>query len=289
MTRFIIRTFKDIFSNFFLSAVTIVTIAFAVLIVSAFLLFFVNVEALLNSWVEDIRIMAYLNKDVPGDEISELQFRIEAIDGVKSVRFVSKEEALEELKTQLKHQASLLSHLKTNPLPDAFEVRVSREFQSWDKTETIAVRIGAMPQVADVEYGQQWLEKFTGFFNLFRLAASAMAGIFFMAAVFFVANTIRLVLYSRREEIEIMQLVGASDGFIKGPIYLIGMFQGALGGAFGLLTLMLAFRFLESNIGHTLSGIRICFLPPVMQLCIVIGSILIGWLGCYLSLRRFLK
>jgi cell division transport system permease protein len=140
-----------------------------------------------------------------------------------------------------------------------------------------------------VEYGQQWLEKFTGFFNLFRLAASAMAGIFFMAAVFFVANTIRLVLYSRREEIEIMQLVGASDGFIKGPIYVIGMFQGALGGVFGLLTLMLAFRFLESNIGTTLSGIRICFLPPVMQLCIVIGSIIIGWLGCYLSLRRFLK
>lgn len=289
MIRFIIRTFKDIFANFFLSAATIVTIAFAVLIVSTFLLFFINVEAMINGWVEDIRIMAYLKNEVSGDEISEIQFKIEATDGVKSVRFVSKEEALEQFRAQLKNQASLLDNLKKNPLPDAFEVRVMREFQSWDKMETIAVQIGTMVQVGDVEYGQQWLEKFTGLFNLFKLVSYAMAGLFFMAAVFFVANTIRLVLYSRREEIEIMQLVGASDGFIKGPIYVIGMFQGALGGALGLLGLMSAFRFLVSNIGQEFSGVRICFLPETMQVGIVIGSIVIGWLGCYLSLRRFLK
>jgi cell division transport system permease protein len=289
MIRFLIRAFKEIFSNLFLNAVTMVTIAFSVLMVSAFLLFFVNVEAMVSAWIQDIRIMAYLRQDVSGDDISEIQFKLEAIEGVKAVRFVSREEAMEEFRTQLKHQASLVQNLKENPLPDAFEIQVLPEFQSWDKTETIAIKINALLPIEDVEYGQQWLERFTSIFKLFELAGYALAGLFFMASVFFVSNTIRLALYSRRDEIEIMQLVGASDGFITGPMYFKGMFQGLLGGAIGLSVLFFAFRLISSNITQTFSEIQVCFLPVNLQIGIVVVSMMTGWLGCYLSLRRFLK
>jgi len=142
-----------------------------------------------------------------------------------------------------------------------------------------------------VEYGQRWLGQFSNVVNLFRLAGYTLAGLFFMAALFIVANTSRLILYSRREEIEVMRLVGATDGFIKAPFYIQGIIQGALGGLGGLAALLLAFLFVSSNIGYGLTTYisHIRFLSPLLSIAIVFSSMFVGWLGCYLSLKQFLK
>jgi cell division transport system permease protein len=128
-------------------------------------------------------------------------------------------------------------------------------------------------------------------FNLFRLASYGMGTLFFMAAIFIVANTIRLVIYSRRDEVEIMRLVGATDNFIKIPFYFEGIIQGALGAFFGLGLLYLAFLFISSNVEQgLLPGLfRITFLPPETLGWILLGSMAVGWLGCYISLKQFLK
>jgi cell division transport system permease protein len=259
--------------------------------VSAFILFFINTNEIMNFWKTGLRVMAYLKADVPRSEMLDLRHQIQTMSGVEGVKFISKEDALKQLKAQMKRQASLFDNLVKNPLPDAFEIRMSAAAQSWEKVEFLAAQIESMNAVEEVEYGQKWLGRFTQIFDLFTLTGYAMCTIFFMAAVFIMANTIRLVIYSRRDEIEIMRLVGAAERFIKIPFYIQGLLQGALGAAIGLAVLFVAFLFIAANIEQGFfSGLfNIQFLSPLVSGAVVLTSMLVGWLGSYLSLKQFLK
>ena len=285
------RAIQDIRDHRFLNSVTIITIAISILIVSAFALFFVNANEIINSWKKGIKIMVYLKPDTPETKISELIRKVQHMDGIRDVRFISKNEAFQELKKQMKRQSSLFENLKENPLPDAFEIRLKISFQNQEKVEILATRLESFPQVDEVEYGQRWLGQFTNFFNLFRLTGYAMGGLFFMAALLIVANTIRLVLYSRRDEVEIMRLVGATDSFIKAPFYIQGLIQGAFGGIIGLAALFVGFLLLSSSMERGISPglFTIRFLSPGAFCGIILGSTFVGWIGCYLSLKQFSK
>lgn len=235
--------------------------------------------------------MAYLKPGVPRSELSNLKQQIQAMAGVESLQFISKEEALAQLKAQMQRQASLFDNLDQNPLPDGFEIRISTANQSWEKVEFLATQIESLDAVEEVEYGQKWLGHFAQLFDLFTLSGYAMCIIFVMAAVFIIANTIRLVIYSRREEIEIMRLVGAAERFIKIPFYIQGLLQGALGAGIGLTILFVVFWFMVSNIekGFFSGLFNIRFLSPLISGVIFFTSILAGWLGSYISLKQYLK
>jgi cell division transport system permease protein len=291
MMIYYLRAIRDIRNNKFLNAVTVVTIALSIMIVSAFLLFFINANQLVNSWKKGIRVMAYLQPDMTALEISALKQQITGMAGVEEVRYISKQDALQLLRAHLKRQSSLLSDLKTNPLPDTFEIRLLPSARNDKKVEQLAVEIENLSTVDDVEYGQEWVGRLSYIVRLFRLTAFAMGGLFFMASVFIVANTIRLVLYSRHAEIDIMRLVGASDRFITAPFYIEGLILGALGGLCGILTLLVTFAIITARFegGFALGLMEIQFLPFGQVVAIIGCSMLIGWLGCYLSLKQFLK
>jgi cell division transport system permease protein len=285
------RALDDIFKNIFLNVITVITISLSILITSAFILFFINAGQIVNSWRQGLRIMAYLKPGVSNTDLAYLKQAIQSLDGVQRLRYIPREEALQRLKSQMQHQSSLFENLTENPLPDSFEIRMSTTADSWQKIESLAEKIEVLSQVEDVEYGQHWIGRFIHMFNLFRLAGYAMGTLFFMAAIFIVANTIRLVIYSRRDEVEIMRLVGATDNFIKIPFYFEGIIQGALGAFFGLSLLYVAFLFISTNAEQGLLPglIRITFLPPQTLGWILLGSMAVGWLGCYISLKQFLK
>ena len=285
------RAVEDFRNNRLLNIITLLTISLSILIVSAFILFFINTNEIMNFWKKGLRVMAYLKPELSNSKLPDLTRRIQSISGVKNVRFVSKKEAFTQLKAQMKRQASLFDNLVENPLPDAFEIQMNAATQTWDKVEFLAAKIEALDEVQEVEYGQRWLGRYTHIFNLFKLTGYAMCGIFIMAAVFIMANTIRLVIYSRRDEIEIMRLVGAAERFIKVPFYFQGLLQGALGASIGLAVLFFAYLVIASNIEQGLfSGLfQIRFLSPLMLGVIILLSMLVGWFGSYLSLKQYLK
>ncbi|MBW2469853.1 MAG: ABC transporter permease [Deltaproteobacteria bacterium] len=285
------RALEDFRNNRLLNLITLLTISLSILIVSTFILFFINTRDMMNFWKKGLRIMVYVKPEVVPSEMPEVGRQIKSLEGVKDIRFISKEAALRQLKSQMKRQASLFENLDKNPLPDAFETELDVKFQRWEKLEALATQIEALDAVQEVEYGQQWLGRFSQVFNLFTLAGYTMCGIFFMAAVFIVANTIRLVIYSRRDEIEIMRLVGAAEHFIKVPFYFQGLMQGAAGAIIGLAILLTAYGYMASRIEPgSFSGLfTIRFLSPLALGMIVLFSMLVGWFGAYISLKQYLK
>ena len=285
------RAIKDILENRFLNAVTIITIALSVLIVSAFGLFFLNLQDMFNSWKSGVRIMVYLRPGTSETERLDTRYQLQSISGIQQIRFIGKADALRLMKARMPRQASLLDNLRENPLPDAFEITLVGEANTPQKVEFLAQRIEGLATVSEVEYGQQWIERFSTFFDLFKLAGYGVGGMFFMATVFIAANTIRLVLYSRRDEIGIMRLVGATDGFIKIPYYLEGLMQGLLGSLFGLGGLYGAFSAIDSQFQQALSAemVTIRFFSLDVCAAIIVCGMLTGLIGSFFSLKQFMN
>ncbi len=290
MRVYIKKAIGDIFDNRFLNTVTILTIAFSILIVSAFSLFLMNTNTLLESWRKGVRVMVYLKPTTAPSEFTSLKTRIEAVEGVAAVVFIPRAQALKQLKTQMQRQASLLDRLEQNPLPDAFEIRMVGD-DNLDNIEKLARKLERLVAVEEVEYGQKWLGRFSQMIRLFSLAGYILGGMFLMAAIFFVANTVRLVIYSRRDEIEVMRLVGAEAGFIKMPFYVQGLIQGFLGGVLGLAGLFAAYLAVSSQVeqGFGTGAFEVQFLSTAAYAGIILASMFVGWLGCYVSLKQFLN
>lgn len=291
MKRFFQRAIKDILDNRFLTVITVITISLSILIAASFALFFVNAGEVLNIWKKGIRMMVYLKTDTSEAGRLDTKYRLQSIAGVKQAQYVSKAEAMARFKEQMRHHSALLENLKSNPLPDAFEVTIQPQARNSEELAFLAERIRALSTVAEVEYGQQWIQRFTYVINLFRLAGYAIGALFFMATAFIVANTIRLVLYSRRDEIEVMRLVGATDRFIKIPFYIEGMIQGAVGTFIGLVALYIGYISLTTHFEQNIAGglLAIRFFPISICLAIVLGGIVVGWVGCLVSLNQFMK
>ena len=285
------RALRDINDNRFLNGVAVLTVALSVLIAGAFLLIWTNLNHWMTASESNIRIMVYLKDGATEAQSQDTTYRIQGLDGVQKVQFISRSQALSTFKAQLKHQASLLDGLGENPLPDSLEVELKNGAVRLNQIESIADQITRMPAVESVEYGQQWMERFANLLNLFRFAGMILGGIFFIASGLIVANTARLVLYSRRDEVEIMRLVGATDLFIKAPFYIEGLIQGASGGGVGLFAVYAAYLFMSSKLTSDLaSGFwQIRFLS-IESIGIIIGcSIGIGLIGCFLSMKQFFR
>lgn len=285
------KALQDILDNRLLNIVAIITISLSILIISAFGLFFINADEIINSWKKGIRIMAYLEPGVHSSKIGPLKEKIETMYGIQSVHFISKEDALKRLKALMQRQSGLLDNLKENPLPNAFEILLLPVTGTEDHLENMARQIESLEDIDDVEYGQHWMDRVSSFLSLFRFAGLAMGGLFFMATIFIVANTIRLVLYSRREEIDIMRLVGATDRFIKAPFYIEGLIQGFSGAMIGLGILFVTYSIANANLNELAwsANFRMKFFSPEYTLFITFASMMMGLIGCYLSLKQFLK
>jgi cell division transport system permease protein len=286
------KALRDMNTNRFLYGITVGTIGLVLLILATFIIIFANVNHLVDAWQEDISIVAYVEEGVKPERIDRLQQYIKGLYGVNKVTFVPPDKALRRLKVQMQHQRGILDGLQENPLPPSFEISLNPSFYDQKLIEGLVEQIRKTEDIADVQYGQAWVNRFLVFLNLLKIVGFVLSVLLLLIAIFIISNTIKLMLYAKREELEIMQLVGATAYFIKMPFYIQGLFQGLLGGlvSLGILYLLFSVFISKTNMtGLALTYFHVSFLSKDLMTMVIVLGMFAGWLGSYLSLKKFLK
>lgn len=220
------------------SGVAMGTIGISLVLVGAFSLLLRNMEELLERFGEDLHVTAYLEAQLPEAERRELLQVIGHVEGVASARLVDEAEALERFRRGVGHGAEFLEGLDENPLPASIEITLTPEWRSAEGMQTIADSLRGLPGLADLSSGADWVEGYLRALALVRGLGLGLTAILVLAALLIVANTIRLGIFARRDELEILELVGASRVFINTPFLLEGLLQGMIGGLFALALLL---------------------------------------------------
>jgi cell division transport system permease protein len=269
------------------------TMATSLFVFGVFILIQENIQHMLKGWGDHIQINTYLDKDIGTDQVQGIMESIRALPGVDQARHISREQAWNDFRTALGAQSAVLEGLPRDVLPASFEITVKPAYRDPPQVEELAIRLGKIDGIATVEYPQQWVDRL----NLFVLAVQwtkwALSGVLFTATFFIVGSTVRLALLARKEEIEIMQFVGASEELIQAPFVVEGMLQGCIGAVFALLCLWLFYLFLHEYFVPELAllgpSMQIRFLDPASITMIVMIGWLLGGVGSLFSLRRFLR
>lgn len=273
------------------TVVAVATTAFTFACVGVFLLLYVNLRALAGTLQEDVKVAIYVADNLSREAIADLDRRLNADRAVASVAYVSKEQALAEFQSQFPSESHLLEGLGQNPLPASFVVKVAPQFQSSDAVKRWVERTKSLPGVAQVEYSQDWIETLATMTRSIELAAMGVGLILSTASVTIIANTIRLTLYARRGEIEILQLIGATTSFVRIPYLLEGALLGALGSALSLVMLKVGFELFrqQARAGHRFLGVEswLTFFPFHLCALLVAVGVVLGFAGSLASLLRF--
>lgn len=280
---------RSLIRNRFMSLASISTVALSLVILGVFLLGAVNLNNVAGTLENQVEVTAFLDEKLQAEEIAAVTERIKNLDGVREVNYVSKEEALERLKEQFGERRDLLDSVeKNNPLRNAVEVCTKTP----DDVKTVVQELKAMPAVAKVSFKEEIIDRLFKFTKAIRLVGLAVVILLVGATIFLISNTIRLTVFARRREINIMKLVGATDWFIRWPFVLEGMCLGLVGSLPAAILVARFYRWLTASVYQTLPFIPL--LPPDavlgrMQLLLVGIGILVGAIGSAISMRRFLQ
>ena len=277
----------------FLCSAAIGTVAVALTILAFFAIVVLNVQQVTRHWSEKVQVTAYLDS-VPQDAVLQGWMKnIRAIPGVSGVAYVSPRQALARFRKRLGGEADLLQGVDPDILPASLEISLRPDSRSEKGVSRVVARLRRNPAFSDLRYGRDWLERFESFVSLLHFAGAVLGGFLLFATLFIVANTIKLTLYARRDELEIMTLVGGTPLFIKIPFLIEGAFQGSLGGLVALgATYGLYHAVLQKGLGSLLliaGPGGVLFLPPSYQVLLLATGTLLGFTGSLLSLRRFVR
>ncbi len=269
------------------------TMVMTLFIFGAFMLLQENLQHLLKGWGDQIQLNAYLDKGVESPDVQGLLVRIQAYPEVERARHISQEQAWRDFQAALGAQSSLLEGLPRDVLPALLEISVKPAYRDGPVIEELAKRLKQQNGIASVEYPQEWVERLSLVVLAVQWTKWIFAGILFLVTFFIVGSTVKLAILARKEEIEIMQLVGAPEELIQAPFVLEGMIQGITGGLMAIAALWLLFLFLREQVPSSIGF----FGPPTplrfLELQSALLIVAIGWLlgasGSLFSLRRFVK
>jgi len=269
------------------SAILLITLSLAAL--GAFWLLSNNMSEAVAQFRERVKLVVYLKREPGAVEANALVERVRAMPGVAAVRYVGKAEALTTLKQMLGKDAAIADTLQ-NPLPASLEVTPTAEGATPDGARALVTRLSALPETDEVGGGVEWMERFAHGQRLLWLFALGVGAVLAVAAILTVTTATTLVLHARRDEMEIMRLVGAPELVVRLPLLLQGMMQGLLGAMLAIWVLVACYALIgpriEPLVSETLGVARLTFLRPHNVISLMLAGTLLGGIGGFLARGR---
>jgi len=266
------------------------TIAVAIFVLGGLTIVTGNLRQIGDEWSRSAEMSVYFH-----DEATEAERRAveEALGGsglVASQEFVSKAEALTRFKQTFADLAGTVDTLGANPLPASIESRLLPASEAPGVLDALGTRLRAMPGVVDVRYDREWLDRLLAGVRVVRTAGLVLSAVLVIGAALTVANVVRLALVARRDEIDIMHLIGAPTVFVRGPFIVEGVLQGGIGALLALAALGGVFLSLRGAylipLATTLNVSGIRFMTAPMLLLLLAGGMAVGCLGGVIASRR---
>jgi cell division transport system permease protein len=270
-----------------MSTFSVTTTTVMLLMLGSFLVVIASLNVTLRALEQKIDVVAYIKDTADPAGVQNLRDNLGKNADVASVNYISKDDALARMKQTLGDKAQLLSQVQGNPLPASLEIQL--KFAS--SAPALADELQHEEVIEDVDYKRDVVERLLAITSFLRLAGTVIVLGLSAIALFIIVNTTRIAMYSRRQEIEIMKLVGATDWFVRWPFIFEGMFLGLLGGLLTVGLVALGYQPMLQRISGLLTFLPLAFDPrflPELLLLLFGAGMLVGGLGSYISVRRFL-
>lgn len=283
----------NIKSNKQICAASVGSITIALSIMGLFLFIFINLNSLLLTWDQRVQLVVYLNDGISVDDRKRLAQLISGKIEVESFEFISREKAWAKFESSFSKESDLLAELDFNPLPASYNLKIRSSADRLNEIRKLSDIMVRQKGVESVEYGEKWIGRFETFMVFMKVFLMTLASLISLGAVLIISNTIKLSVFSRKDEIELMMLIGATPGSIKAPYLFEGMFQGLLGALVSialvkLVQVYLKFQF-QGSFETLTRGMEFQFLSQSYIVTIFVTSIFIGLMGSYISLQQFLN
>ena len=276
----------------FMTGATVLTTALMLLMLNVFVVLVTHLNVALEALEHRVNVIAYIREDAPPGKVRELQSSLQNRSDVLEVIYVTKDEALARLREHFADRAELLAMVSDNPLPASLEIRARDPGSLQNIVSLLETKVGPESVLEEVALQEDIVERLLSLTTATRVAGVAMTGGLAVVSLFIVINTIRIAVYSRRQEIEVMKLVGATDWFVRWPFVFEGMLYGLLASLLTLLIVVPAYDPVVENFWALLSFLPVerdpQFATKLALMTMVVG-IALGAAGSYISVRRFLE
>lgn len=266
-----------------LTGLSAAMVALALFVVGLFTLATYNLRLALSAVEERVEIVVYLRDDARQSEIDLARTEISEFPQVARVRYVSKREALDRARQDLPDFAELFSTAEVNPLPQSLEIELRPGSRTRAVVDSLSEAASVYPFVEDVRYGQDWIDKLFTLRRVGAVTTAVLGGAFFLVAALIIGTALRIAIFARREEIYVMRLVGAKNGFIRRPFLLEGAMSGLLGGILAWLLTYVTYRSVYAFL------FAVAWLPPGWIGIGIASGTAFGVFASGLALRRHLK
>lgn len=285
------QTGKNLRQTWGTQIMTLLTVTLSVLIFAFFFLIYTNMLRASERLGNDVRLIVYLDQEVPEQARPELEKKIRSFAPVEKIVFVSRSEAFARLGAQLGKEKDVLNDLGPDFLPPSIEVYPLKTLNDLTKISQFSDFLLTLPHAAKVQTGSDWLRRFGYFTNLLRIVVLLSAGLLIISMTFIISYTLRLTVLSRQGELEVLRLLGATSAYIRLPLLLEGMLQGLLGSSLGIAALYSLYQWVANGFSGPgfLKLFNITFFPPEITASILLASVVLCTGGSLFSIRRFIR